>query len=52
MMVVRVSRFFQRLPVLVLGAAVFAALGLGFLFGQFGFLGVHAGGDQTEFTGR
>jgi carboxyl-terminal processing protease len=44
-MVVCVSRFFQRL-VFVLGAAVFAALGLGFLFGQFGFLGVHAGGDQ------
>ncbi|WP_058188767.1 S41 family peptidase [Terracidiphilus gabretensis] len=39
------SRFFQRL-VFVLGTAVFAALGLGFLFGQFGFLGVHAGGDQ------
>ncbi len=44
-MVVCVSRFFQRL-VFVLGTAVFAALGLGFLFGQFGFLGVHAGGDQ------
>jgi carboxyl-terminal processing protease len=40
-----VSRFFQRLA-FVLGAAVFAALGLGFLFGQFGFFGVHAGGDQ------
>jgi carboxyl-terminal processing protease len=44
-MVVCVSRFFQRL-VFVLGAAVFAVLGLGFLFGQFGFFGVHAGGDQ------
>src|ERR1700728_362567 len=44
-MVVCVSRFFQRL-VFVLGTAVFAALGLGCLFGQFGFLGVHAGGDQ------
>jgi carboxyl-terminal processing protease len=44
-MVVRVSRFFQRL-VFVLGTAVFGALGLGFLFGQFGFFGVHAGGDQ------
>jgi carboxyl-terminal processing protease len=44
-MVVCVSRFFQRLA-FVLGAAVFAALGLGFLFGQFGFFGVHAGGDQ------
>ncbi|MGA2251016.1 S41 family peptidase [Terracidiphilus sp.] len=39
------SRFFQRL-VFVLGTAVFGALGLGFLFGQFGFFGVHAGGDQ------
>jgi carboxyl-terminal processing protease len=44
-MVVCVSRFFQRL-VFVLGAAVFAALGLGFVLGQFGLLGVHAGGDQ------
>jgi carboxyl-terminal processing protease len=44
-LVVCVSRFFQRLA-FVLGAAVFAALGLGFLFGQFGFFGVHAGGDQ------
>lgn len=44
-MVVCVSRFFQRL-VFVLGAAVFAALGLGFVLGQFGFYGVHAGGDQ------
>jgi carboxyl-terminal processing protease len=40
-----VSRFFQRL-VFVLGAAVFAALGLGFVLGQFGFFGVHAGGEQ------
>ncbi len=39
------SRFFQRL-IFVLGAAVFAALGLGFLLGQFNFFGVHAGGDQ------
>lgn len=39
---VRVSRFFQRL-VFVLSAAVFAALGLGFFLGEFGWLGVHAG---------
>ncbi|HEY1984277.1 MAG TPA: S41 family peptidase [Terracidiphilus sp.] len=39
------SRFFQRL-VFVLAAAVFAALGLGFGLGEFGFFGVHAGGDQ------
>lgn len=31
----------------VLGAAVFAALGLGFVLGQFGWFGVHAGGDQN-----
>jgi carboxyl-terminal processing protease len=40
-----VSRFFQRL-IFVLGAAVFAALGLGFALGEFGWFGVHAGGDQ------
>jgi carboxyl-terminal processing protease len=40
-----VSRFFQRF-VFVLAAAVFAALGLGFGLGEFGFFGVHAGGDQ------
>ncbi len=39
------SRFFQRL-VFVLAAAVFAALGLGFGLGEFGFFGVHAGGNQ------
>lgn len=38
---VSVSRFFQRLA-FVLALAVFAALGLGFVFGQFGFFGVHA----------
>src|SRR3954454_16830106 len=43
--VVCVSRFFQRI-VFVLAAAVFAALGLGFGLGEFGFFGVHAGGDQ------
>lgn len=40
-----VSRFFQR-SVFVLAVAVFAALGLGFGLGQFGFFGVHAGGEQ------
>lgn len=40
-----VSRFFQRF-VFVLGVAVFAALGLGFGLGQFGFFGVHAGGED------
>jgi len=40
-----VSRFFQRF-VFVLSAAIFAALGLGFLFGEFGWFGVHAGGQQ------
>jgi len=43
--VVFVSRFFQRLA-FVLGAAVFAALGLGFALGEFGWFGVHAGGEQ------
>ncbi len=39
------SRFFQRF-VFVLSAAIFAALGLAVLFGEFGWLGVHAGGQQ------
>jgi len=43
--VVSVSRFFQRF-VFVLSVAIFAALGLGFLFGEFGWFGVHAGGQQ------
>jgi carboxyl-terminal processing protease len=43
--VVRVSRFFQRF-VFVLSTAIFAALGLGFLMGEFGLFGVHAGGQQ------
>ncbi|MFY9852369.1 MAG: S41 family peptidase [Terracidiphilus sp.] len=38
-------RFFQRF-VFVLSLAIFAALGLGFLFGEFGWFGVHAGGQQ------
>jgi carboxyl-terminal processing protease len=40
-----VSRLFQRF-VFVLSATIFAALGLGFLFGQLGWFGVHAGGQQ------
>jgi carboxyl-terminal processing protease len=40
-----VSRFFQRL-VFVLSVAVFAALGLGFALGEFGWFGVHADGEQ------
>lgn len=43
--VVRVSRFFQRI-VFVLSVAIFAALGFGFIFGEFGWFGVHAGGEQ------
>lgn len=39
------SRFFQRL-MFVLGIAVFAALGLGFALGEFGWFGVHANGQQ------
>jgi carboxyl-terminal processing protease len=44
-MVVRVSRLFQRLS-FVLAAAIFAVLILGFTLGQFGWFGVHAGGEQ------
>ena len=40
-----VSRFFQRF-VFVLSVAIFAALGLGFVLGEFGWFGVHAGGQQ------
>ncbi len=39
------SRLFQRL-IFVLGAAVFAALGLGFALGEFNLFGVHASGEQ------
>jgi carboxyl-terminal processing protease len=42
---VYVSRFFQR-TVFVLSLAIFAALGLGFVLGEFGLFGVHAGTDQ------
>ena len=43
--VVCVSRFFQRL-VFVISLSVFAALGFGYLLGQFGWFGVHAGSEQ------
>ena len=43
--VVCVSRFFQRL-VFVLSTAIFAALGLGYAVGEFGWFGVHAGSEQ------
>jgi carboxyl-terminal processing protease len=43
--VVSVSRFFQRF-VFVVSVAIFAALGLGFVMGEFGLFGVHAGADQ------
>ena len=39
------SRFLQRF-VFVVSLAVFAALGLGFVLGEFGLFGVHAGGQQ------
>jgi len=42
---VPVSRSFQRLA-FILAAGIFAALGLGFGLGQFGFFGVHAGGEE------
>jgi carboxyl-terminal processing protease len=42
---VSVSKLFQR-SVFVLSIAVFAALGFGFLLGEFGWFGVHAGGEQ------
>jgi carboxyl-terminal processing protease len=43
--VVCVSRAFQRV-VFVLSVAIFAALGLGFVMGEFGWFGVHAGTEQ------
>lgn len=42
---VSVSRSFQRLA-FTLAAGIFAVLGLGFGLGQFGFFGVHAGGEE------
>ena len=43
--VVFVSQFFKRL-IFVISLTIFAALGLGFLLGQFGVIGVHASGEQ------
>jgi len=43
--VVSVSRVFQRL-IFVLSLAIFSALGFGFALGEFGWFGVHAGGEQ------
>jgi len=43
--VVCVSRFFQRF-VFVVSVAIFAALGLGFVLGEGGWLGVYAGSQQ------
>lgn len=43
--VVFVSQFAKRL-VFILSLAIFAALGLGLILGQFGILGVHASGEQ------
>jgi carboxyl-terminal processing protease len=43
--VVCVSRFFQRF-VFVLSVTIFAALGSGFVLGEFGLFGVHADGQQ------
>jgi len=40
-----VSQVFKRV-VFVLSVAIFAALGLGFGLGEFGWFGVHAGGEQ------
>jgi carboxyl-terminal processing protease len=42
---VHVSRLFQRI-VFVLSIAIFVALGFGFILGEFGWFGVHAGGEQ------
>jgi len=43
--VVCVSRLFQRL-VFVISLSIFAALGMGYVLGEFGWFGVHAGGEQ------
>jgi carboxyl-terminal processing protease len=41
-----VSRLFQRL-VFATSVVIFAALGLGYILGEFGWLGVHAGDEQS-----
>ena len=43
--VVCVSRFFQRF-VFAISVVIFAALGLGYVQGEFGWFGVHAGDEQ------
>jgi len=43
--VVCVSRFFQRF-VFAISVVIFAALGLGYVLGELGWLGVHAGDDR------
>ena len=40
-----VSRFFQRF-VFVLSVVIFAGLGLSYVLGEFGYIGVHAGDEQ------
>lgn len=40
-----VSRFFQRF-VFAISVVIFSALGLGYVLGEFGWIGVHAGDDQ------
>jgi carboxyl-terminal processing protease len=44
--VVSVSRLFQRL-VFATSVVIFAALGLGYVLGELGWLGVHAGDEQS-----
>jgi carboxyl-terminal processing protease len=44
--VVCVSRLFQRF-VFAISVVIFAALGLSYILGEFGWLGVHAGDEQT-----
>lgn len=43
------SRFFQR-TVFLLSLAIFAALGSGFILGEFGLLGVHAGQKDGSYS--
>ena len=45
LLVVRVSRLFQRI-VFAVAIVIFSALGLGYVLGEFGWLGVHAGDEQ------
>ncbi len=40
-----VSRFFQRF-VFVISVAIFAGLGISYVLGEFGYIGVHAGDEQ------